>query len=72
MRIKVQCISTNSGFYKKIQLGKWYEAEEYLRSYIIYGIPKLHSLDNDYGLFDKSLFRTIDEKRDLKLNKLGI
>lgn len=78
-RIKVQCISTKCGYHEMLERGKWYEAELYTsRSdgnvhYIIYGLGnKTHPLDSDYGVYEKSLFRTIDEKRDTVLNKLGI
>ena len=70
--IKVQCISTNSGFYENLELGKWYDAKEstfqleLLKSYyIVYGTN-----DNSPRPYDKKLFRTLEEKRDIKLNKI--
>ena len=72
--IKVQCISTNSGFHARLEVGKWYNAEEYPSGFpynIIYGLGKKeHPLDADYGLYDKSLFRTLQDKRDSQLNKI--
>ena len=69
--IKVQCISTNSGFYENLELGKWYDAKEstfpyYIESYyIVYGTN-----DNSPRPYDKKLFRTLEEKRNIKLNKI--
>lgn len=69
--IKVQCISTNSGFYKNIELGKWYDAKIQIlpttkkEFYIVYGTN-----DNSPRPYDKKLFRTLEEKRDIKLNKI--
>jgi hypothetical protein len=76
--IKVQCISTNSGFHARLEVGKWYDVEEYESrkdankySYIIHGLGKKeHPLDADYGLYDKSLFRTLQDKRDSQLDKI--
>ena len=72
--IKVQCISTNSGFHERLEVGNWYNAEEYPSGfpyYIIYGLGKKeHPLDDDYGLYDKSLFRTLQDKRDSQLDKI--
>lgn len=68
-RIKVQCISTNSGFHKKLKIGKWYDSSIspiFTDSYLIY-----QSQNDTYPeLYDKKLFRTLSEKRDFKLNKL--
>lgn len=71
--IKVQCISTNSGFYKNIELGKWYDAKIQIfpgqpkkeEFYIVYGTN-----DNSPRPYDKKLFRTLDELRDIKINKI--
>jgi hypothetical protein len=65
MRIRVQCISTNSGFYENLERGKWYDAKirnEYL---VVYGTN-----DNSPRLYEKKLFRTLDEKREFRLNKI--
>jgi len=65
---KVQCISTKSGFYEHLKLGSWYEAKEYqLNKNMI--IIEHHHL-NKYGVYDKSLFRTVGERRDNKLDKI--
>ena len=78
--MKVQCISNNSGFHERLEIGMWYDAEEYesrrdgnKKSYIIHGLGKKENpLDADYGLYDKSLFRTLQDKREQQLNKLNI
>lgn len=70
-RIKVQCISTNSGLHTRLKRGKWYDAEIspiFTCSYLIY-----QSQNDIYPeLYDKKLFRTLSEKRDFKLNELGV
>jgi len=77
MRIKVKCISNNSGFHQRLERGKWYEVEEYCSisgntdKYIVHGLGnKEHHLDADYGVYDKSLFLTLEECRDRKINKI--
>ena len=74
MKIKVQCISNKCGYHQRLERGKWYDAEEYQSgsvSYIIRGLGKKeHPLEQDYGVYDKSLFRTLDEKREHRLNKI--
>ena len=60
--IKVQCISTKCGLYKDLKIGQWYdviESGDYFRIE-----------DNSVITYEKSLFRTIDQRRDNKLNKL--
>jgi hypothetical protein len=59
--IKVQCISTKCGLHKNLKIGQWYDVIE----------------DGDYfriewitNKYEKSLFRTKDQRRDTKLNKL--
>ena len=66
--IKVQCISTKYGLYKDLKIGQWYDVidrEDYYqiedKSIIGY---------NNYNTYEKSLFRTIDQRRDNKLNKI--
>jgi hypothetical protein len=83
--IKVQCISNRSGFHQKLNIGEWYDVEEYISSdgksdtYIVNklsaGKPKsdvpisvFHM--TLFGLYDKSLFRTLQDKRDSQLNKI--
>lgn len=87
--IRVQCISNNSGFHERLEVGEWYDAEEYESrkdankylaaqrygnnkySYIIHGLGKKeHPLDADYGVYDKSLFITLQDKRDSQLDKI--
>jgi len=67
--IKVQCISTKCGLYKDLKIGQWYDVidrEDYYqiedKSIIGYYI--------NYNSYEKSLFRTIDQRRDNKLNKI--
>jgi hypothetical protein len=66
--IKVQCISTKCGLHKDLKIGEWYDVidrEDYYqiedKSIIGY---------NNYNTYEKSLFRTIDQRRDNKLNKI--
>ena len=64
--IRVQCISTNSGFYSSLERGRWYDVEEYNRdSYLVY-----YEINGHSYLYEKKLFRTLDEKRDYRLNKI--
>ena len=78
MRVKVQCISTKYGFHERLEIGKWYEAEVYtsrrtglVEDYIIHGLGKKeHPLDADSGVYDKSLFITVEEYRDRKISKI--
>lgn len=68
--IKVQCISTKCGLYKDLKLGQWYDVIEdgdYFRIEDSSVIGKSYS---NYHTYDKSLFRTLNERRDLKLNKI--
>ncbi len=79
--MKVQCISTKSGYHKHLKLSEWYLVEEkqVLRSTLSNEIAINHCYLNKWGVYvnnvvyyDKSLFRTFAEKRDYKLSKLGI
>ncbi len=69
--IKVQCISTKCGLYTDLKIGQWYdviESGDYFRvvdNSVIAGNPY-----SNYNAYEKSLFRTIDQRRDSKLNKL--
>jgi len=73
--LKVQCISRECGFYHELKLGQWYVVEEERiieetkTSY--WGIIT----ESSTGYFPikhypKKLFRTLDERRDSKLNKI--
>ncbi len=75
--IEIQCISTKCGLYKDLKIGKWYNAIDDEGAYYYiednpktstygYGLPSI----NNYTNYDKSLFRTKDERRDSKLNKI--
>jgi hypothetical protein len=75
--IKVQCVSTNSGFYEKLEIGKWYFAEEYSEKiYYIFESESKTKILNDYnlysalGIYDKNLFRTLSDVRNIKITKL--
>ena len=79
--MKVQCISTKSGYHKHLKLGEWYLVEE--KQVLIKPSPNEIAINhwylNKWGVYvnnvvyyDKSLFRTFAEKRDYKLSKLGI
>lgn len=75
-RIKVQCISTNSGFHTRLKRGKWYDAEICYKDKdtLLTDLYLIYQSQNDIypELYDKKLFRTLSEKRDFKLNKLGV
>ena len=64
--IKVQCISTKCGLHKDLEIGQWYDVIDYEKYYII----EDKSVIGQYNSYDKSLFRTIDQRRDNKLNKI--
>ena len=83
--IKVQCISNRSGFHQQLNVGEWYDVEEYISSdgksdtYIVNklsaGKPKSDVPISVFhmalfGLYDKSLFRTLQDKRDSLLDKI--
>ena len=62
--IKVQCISTKCGLHKKLKIGQWYDVIE---------SGDYFKIDDKFGswyTYEKSLFRTIEQRRDNKLNKL--
>jgi len=70
---KVQCISTKCGLHEHLKLGAWYEAKEYkdkFDQYLVDTIVIEHHYLNKHGVYDKSLFRTVDERRDNRLNKI--
>lgn len=89
--IKVQCISNRSGFHQKLNVGEWYDVDEYISSdgesdtYIVnklsagkpksdvpisaFGLKKAFHMAL-FGLYDKSLFRTLQDKRDSLLDKI--
>lgn len=69
VRIKVQCVSTKCGYYDELSLGKWYEAVMFDdKEYFMPNQPKVWKR----YCYEKSLFRTVSERRNMKLNKLGI
>ncbi len=79
--MKVQCISTKCGNLKHLKLGEWYLVEEkqLLRKPFSNEIAINHWYLNEWGVYvsdvifyDRSLFRSLDEKRDYKLSKLGV
>ena len=79
--MKVQCISTKCGTLKHLKLGEWYLVEEkqLRREPFSNEIAINHWYLNEWGVYvsdvifyDKSLFRSLDEKRDYKLGKLGV
>lgn len=76
---KVQCISTKSGFYKNLKLGEWYEAKEHKGRFSLCKdmiIIEHHILNKhgvyvtSEGIYDKSLFRNVSERRNDKLDKI--
>lgn len=74
--LKVQCISTKSGFYTNLKLGQWYNVVSMTSS------PRMADTDtfndNDYQyfklengeLYDCRLFRDLSQFREHKLNKI--
>ena len=74
-RIKVQCVANRSGYYTSLKIGEWYDAVDgantdinLVHHYLIYWG---HG-ESDYAIYEKELFRTTAEKRELALEKLGI
>jgi hypothetical protein len=76
---KVQCISTKSGFHEHLKLGAWYEAKEHNGRFSL--CKNMIIIEHHYlnkhgvyvtteGIYDKSLFRTVSERRDNKLDKI--
>jgi hypothetical protein len=61
---KVQCISTNCGYYNDLKVGEWYNVTEINDKY---GYFRLYELDYSYP---KKLFRTVEIRRDQKLSRL--
>ena len=66
--IEVQCISTSSGFHSELKLGKWYNATDDGKYYIIE--EKLGISSSTRYPYEKKLFRTKSQRRDQKINKL--
>jgi hypothetical protein len=71
--IEIQCISNNCGFYEDLKIGKWYLASDSSDFYKIYN----EKIDNKYFLYksyhiiyDKKLFRTLEQKREMKINQI--
>ena len=67
--IEVQCISTKCGLYKDLKIGQWYNVIDSETDY--YQMVDAGSIIGyNYITYEKSLFRTKDQRRDQKLNKL--
>jgi len=67
-RIKVQCVSNRSGYHTDIKIGEWYDAVDRVNYYAIYWG---HG-ESDYAIYDRELFISTAEKRQLALEKIGI
>ena len=67
--VKVQCISTKCGLHKDLKIGQWYDAIEG-GDYFRIEDKSIIGYYSNYNSYENSLFRTIDERRDSKLNKL--
>ena len=73
--IKVQCISTKCGLHKDLKFGQWYDVIEdgdYFRIEDNSAIGSIQGMltGSNYYRYEKSLFRTIDQRRDSKLSKI--
>lgn len=68
--LKVQCISREVGLYHELKLYQWYVVDEERDRW--YAIPNHYTVREKSGLnnYPKKLFRTLDDRRDSKLNKL--
>jgi hypothetical protein len=65
--IKVQCISNSCGFFQKLKRGNFYFVEYYSPEiYTVYENQNNLAI----GIYDKKLFRTLSDRRDIKINKL--
>lgn len=72
LRIKVQCVSNRCGYHYELEPGEWYDAAD-----INYGNSPCYKIywgsgESDYAFYDRELFISIEEKRELTLEKLGI
>lgn len=67
-RTRVQCASNRCGYHTDLNLGQWYDAEERGMYYKIYWAGGA----SDYAFYDRDLFVSIEEKRELALQKIGI
>ena len=68
--IEVQCISTKCGLYKDLKIGQWYNVIDRGDYYQIED-KSIIGYNNTYdNTYEKLLFRTKDQRRDQKLNKL--
>lgn len=64
VRFKVKCVSTNSGFYTNLKLGNWYDVyENYNNRYY-------RLLNDDERVYNIELFKTLEQIREEKLNKV--
>jgi hypothetical protein len=62
-KVKVQCVSTKYGFYSNIKLGNWYEA-------LICEFPASGYYEINGQTYEFKLFKTIDQRREERLNKI--
>jgi hypothetical protein len=67
--IKVQCISTKCGLHKDLKIGQWYDVID-VGDYYRIEDKSIIGYYTNYNSYEKSLFRTIDQRRDNKLNKI--
>jgi hypothetical protein len=76
--MKVQCISTKCGNYPELKIGKWYEVEvcgyrrsrRNVKNEPLYRILDIGKNFHSQTIYPQCLFRTVDERRDNRLNKL--
>ena len=69
MSIPIQCKTTKCGYHKNLKLGKWYFAryDKDLYGQYYYFIIDESGVENKY---DKSLFFTVADRREIRLNKI--
>lgn len=68
-KMEIQCISTKCGLFKDLKIGQWYDAFEY--DDVTWGIQYGKGFW-DFNAYNKILFRTISDRRDKRLEKIGI
>jgi hypothetical protein len=64
---KVQCVSNSCGFFDKLKRGNLYFVEDYSPEiYTVYENKNKLAI----GIYDKKLFRTLSERRDIIISKI--
>ena len=68
--VKVQCISNSCGFFEKLKRGNLYFAKDYDYSPEFYILYENKNNLAPIGVYDKKMFRTLSERRDIIISKI--